>query len=368
MIKKISKWLNVNATFKKRRAGFYIDLAHAIRNADSLRRFLEAGQAHLIKYNQPGQAEIYAEMLENLNQSNGSLRGMMGDLVPTTDLLTLAAIDRGRTDIEKSDGLRWLAQNIGTLKELKTMVIKSVSILGFVIPVVATTLAVISIKFIPLFEKNLSHEHWSSLGQSLYWVSYASTHWFYIIIPSIVFLGFSFARSFGHWVGNSRRVFESKFKIIRLPYLLHRDYMCANFFVSLAGLLKTKVSLKSALEALYDASNPYLKWHIEEILFNLKGNPTNITEAFDTGLLAPELHLRLANYSVMKGGFEAGLIDLATNGMEHVKEEVEKSSKYLNFLSIVFVVAAVGYLYFGNLEIAYSIKNYQESNIQSNRF
>lgn len=367
-MKRIIRWFNINATFKKRRAGFYVDLAHAIRNADSLRRFLEAGQAHLIKYNDPGQAEIYGEMLENLNQSNGSLRGMMGDLVPTTDLLTLTAIDRGRTDVEKSDGLRWLAQNIGTLKELKTMVIKSVSVLGFVVPVVAATLATISIKFIPLFEKNLSHEHWSSLGQSLYWVSYATTHWFFIIVPVAIFLSVAFARSFGRWTGNSRRVFERKFRVLRLPYLLHRDYVCANFFVSLAGLLKTKVSLKGALESLYDAANPYLKWHIEEILFNLKENPTSITEAFDTGLLAPDLHLRLANYSATKGGFETGLIDLATNGMEHVKEEVEKSSKYLNFLSIVFVVLSVAYLYFGNMEIAYGIKNYQESNLQSKKF
>ena len=367
-MKKLIRWFNVHVTFSKRRAGFYIDLAYAILNADSIRRFLQAGETHLIRYKEPNQAVIYSEMLDNLNQSNGSLRGMMGDLVPTSDLLTLAAIDRGRSDREKHDGLRWLAETIGTLKDLKTMVVKSVSVLAFVIPIIVITLAVISVKFIPLFEKNLSHEHWSSLGQSLYWLSYITTNYFYVIVPLAVILGFYFVRSFAHWTGNSRQTFEAKFKILRLPYILYRDYMCATFFIALAGLLKTKVSLKGSLEALYDAANPYLKWHIETILDNLKDNPKSITEAFDTGLIAPDLHLRLSNYSVTKGGFELGLIDLATNGMDHVKEEVEKTSKYLNFLSIVFVVSAVGYLYFGNLEIAYSIKNYQESSVQSKKF
>jgi len=367
-MQKIIRWFNIYFTFSKRRSGFYVDLAYAILNADSIRRFLHAGEEHLIKHKEPGQAAIYSEMLDNLNQSNGSLRGMMNDLVPTSDLLTLAAIDRGRDDQEKHDGLRWLAETIGTLKELKKMVVKSVSVLGFVIPIIAVTLAVISVEFIPLFEKNLSHVHWSTLGQSLYWLSYITTHFFYIVIPVVILLAFYFARSFARWTGSTRQTFEAKFKIIRLPYLLYRDYICATFFVALAGLLKTKVSLRGSLEALYDAANPYLKWHIETILDNLKNNPTSITEAFDTGLIAPDLYLRLSNYSATKGGFELGLIDLATNGLEHVKEEVEKTSKYLNFLSIVFVVSSIGYLYFGNLEIAYSIKNYHESSFQSKKF
>lgn len=351
--------------FSKRRGGFYVDLAHAILNADSLLRFLKAGEDHLITYEEPRQADIYAEMLDNLNQSKGSLRGMMDGLVPTSDLLLLAAIDRGRTDQEKHDGLIWLASTIETLNELKKLIIGSVAILGFIVPIVAVTLVIIATNFIPLFEKILTHEYWSGLGQSLYWVSYIATNWAFVLVPTLIILTYFIYKSFSNWVGNSRYLFEKKARVIRLPYLLYRDYMSANFLVGLSGLLTTKVSLKASLEALHEAASPFLRWHIETILDNLKNNPKSITEAFDTGLLAPDLHLRLANYSHAKGGFESGLIDLATNGLKHVKGEVEKSSKYLSILTIIFVVLSLGYLYFSNIEIAYSIKNHQEANIQS---
>lgn len=350
--------------FKGRRTGFYVDLAKAIIDGDSLSRWLRSSEEHLIKHNQPGQAELYAEMLDNLNVSNGSLSGMMYGLVPDSDLLILSSIDAGRSDEEKHDGLQSLAESIETLDGLKNMIISSVAILAFVVPVTIGTLIAISLEFIPLYEKNLSHEYWSSLGKSLYYIAFATTNYYYIIVPVLSLLVWLYARSFAKWTGKTRAAFERYAKIIRIPHMLYKNYMCAVYFVSLAALLKTRTSLREALEILQEASSPYLKKHIETTLNKLAIKPKDITEAFDTGLVPPDLYLRLSNYS-NKNGFDLGLIELATNGMKHVKGEVQTTSKYLNFLTIVFVALTVAYLYYGNANIAYGIKDYRESHMDS---
>ena len=357
---KLLRFISIQFTFKNRRILFYKALAKAIIDADSLRRFLQANADHLNNYGEPRQADLYLEMIDNLNAGNGSLRLMMTGLVPESDLLILSSIDAGRNDQEKYDGLMFLAKTVTELNGLKKMIRKALELLVFVVPIMIAMLISISHKFVPLYERNLPHEKWPAIGQCLYWLSYATTHWYMYILPGVALVVYLFAKSFSTWTGNSRRLFERYATLLRIPYVLNRNYTCSTYFVSMAALLQTKANLKEALEKLLESSNKYLAWHIEATLDNLKRNPGNITEAFDTGLLPPDLHLALSNYS-QKNGFEAGLIELGTTGIENLKMEVETASGRLNLLTIVFVALSIAFLYFGNLEIAYEIKNQKQA-------
>ncbi len=354
----VGRWYQIQI-FRTRRAGFYIDLGKAIQEADSLKRFLRAGEEHLLKYKEPGQAALYAEMLANLNHYRGKISGMMSGLVPEADLLSLTAIDSSSSDAEKHAGLRWLSTNIKALAKLRGHIIQAVSILPIVIPIAIGILVYVSTKFVPLFEERLSHEFWSSSSQVLYWVSYAVTHWYLPIAIVCALVGYFYQRSFTQWCGISRRNFEKKIRLLRIPHVLHRDHTCATYFVGLANLLRTKVPLSDALVRLSEKAEPYLRWHIETTIANLKERPGKLVEAFDTGLIAPDLFLRLSNFSAKKG-FELGLIDLAETGMEHIENEVIKTSKYLYIGSIAFVALTIAFLYFGVTGIAYDVKNHQE--------
>jgi hypothetical protein len=361
----IKRWIQIRI-FRTRRAGFYIDLGKAIQEADSLKRFLRAGEEHLLKYKEPGQAALYAEMLTNLNQYRGKLAGMTTGLVPESDLLSLAAIDNCSSDAEKHAGLRWMAKNIKALEKLRGHIIQALAILPIVIPIAIGILVYVSTMFVPLFEQRLSHEFWSPKSQVLYWVSYSVTHWHFAIVIVSSILGYLYQRSFTHWRGISRRNFEQKIRVLRIPHVLHRDHTCATYFVALANLLRTKVPLSDALVKLSERAEPYLYWHIQTTLSKLKERPGKLIEAFDTGLIAPDLFLRLSNFSAKKG-FELGLIDLAESGMEHIENEVIKTSKYLYIGSIAFVAFTIGFLYFGVMGIAYDVKNHQEAYQLNNR-
>ena len=361
MFNRFFRYLQVRFTFQPRRAGFYRDLGLAIKNTDNLKRYLTDNRDHLVRYKQSAQAKLFDEMIENLNAGGGSLEVMMNNLVPASDLLALSAIDGGRNDDERNDGLQQLSKSIKLLSSLKKIIMASVSILAVVIPVIFIAMFVVAKKLVPLYEESLTHEHWSTLGQSLYWLSYLATNWAIPLIAVSLVCAYYYSKSFANWSGKSRHFFEKRVRIVRIPYLIYRDYVCSNFLVALSGLLKADVSLGRALTRLHDVATPYLRWHIELIIDNLKNNPKNLSDAFDTGLIAPDLHLRLSNLTRTQKGIESALIELSDNGFEFVREEVEKTSGYLKLLVYAFATVAIIYIYGANVVISYDINEYRNT-------
>lgn len=365
MLNRFFRYLQIHLTFQSRRAGFYRDLGLAIKNTDNLKRYLTDNRDHLIKHKQLGQAKLYDEMIENLNSGNGSLEAMMNDLVPDSDMLTLSAIDQGRNDNEKNDGLQRLSKSITLVRDLKKIVKTSVSVLGVVMPVIFIGLLLVAKKLVPQYEQSLSHDHWSSLGKSLYWVSYVATNWAIPLMVGGALSAYYLFKSFSHWAGRGRSVFEKKIYVLRIPYLIYRDYVCSSFLIALSSLLRADISLGRALSRLRDSATPYLQSHIDQIINNLKNNPKNISDAFDTGLIAPDLHLRLSNLTRTQKGIESALIELSDNGFEFVKEEVEKTSAYLKTLATILAAISILYIYGANVTISYDIGEYRSTHINS---
>lgn len=362
MLSRFQRWRSISQ-FNKNREGFYDDVAEAIQDKESIKLFLLNTKAHLDLHNQSVKAIVYSELISKLsNDASWKFCDMLSGIVPQSDMLILAANDKAGSEEDLVEGFRFLANSIRNMKVLKSTVLKALYTPMLVFPVMITFLLIIALNFIPENESILSHEHWLPRDQVLYWISYAIIHFGFYILAGVLALSYLYWYSFGAWRGELRVKFE-RIPVIGTPYVIYRDYNAANFLTALASLLKAKVDLVSALESLKENSSMWMAWHINRVLDNLRISANDPTNAFDTGLLSPEIHLRLSNFVRRKQNFHEGVMRIGIEGIQYVNKEVEKSSIKLNVASLLLTVIVVLSLQITNLSISYTINRYMKQEI-----
>lgn len=337
--------------FNASREAFYADFAEAIDDGDSTTTYFESVRDFLLKNQRNSQADIYALMLARMEEDEGRISHMLKGIVVDDDLLALRAIDESVSESARAESLRFLANSIKQRRKMAATVLKACVVLITMTPIIVAFACFISIFFVPEYEKVTPHTSWPAVGVILYWISQAIRHFGFLILGICAVAGFAFKWSFANWAGTAR------VKVDRyLPYRLYRDYTSANFLVALAAMLMAKKSLVDALHSLNEQATPWLSWHITKILRNMDDDPDDYAKAFNTGLLSPEIHLRLSNYA-RRTSFSEGLMKLGTEGMVHVQEGVEKSGFKINLVATFASVAILLFFYGGNLLIGNSVRS-----------
>lgn len=339
------KFKNARKAFQKERESFYDDLAEAIGDKENVKDFLTSQQALCRKNGKDGLAKLYGVMLTRMDEEEGKFSHILEPIVPLSDLLSLAAIDQTHADDDRVASFRFLAQNIRNTRMMRATLLKSMITPIVVTPVIIAFALIISLFFVPEYVKVASPDKWPLIGQILYGISYSITNYGILIGAASVALCYGFAWTFPNWTGERRAKWDNYF-----PYKLYRDYQSANFLVALASLMQAKKTLVEALNLLKEQANPWLTWHIRKILQNLDDTPDDYSSAFDTGVLSTELHMRLSNYA-RRSSFTAGLTRLGTDGINHVRMSVEKSSSKMNLIAIFVTVFVILFFYGGNLMI-----------------
>lgn len=336
--------------FNKTRENFYEDLAEAILDKESLRDFLSNLRDFLTQHGQKARAGIFTRMLERMDEEEGRLSHILKTIVPDEDILTLLAIDSITKDKERSAALSFHADTLRKAKKMKATVVKAMMTPIMVTPIVCAFAYIISVFFIPEYEKIAPPSKWPQIGQILYVISVVLRGYGTFIGIGMIAGIVTFVKSFSRWKGPLRSKVDKY-----LPYKMYRDYNGAKFLVALSSLVNSKLSLAEALELLSSRASPWMSWHIQEILKNMDDHPDDYARAFNTGILSPEIHQRLSTYA-RRSSFSDGLVRLGTDGLVHVHESVEKSSTKVNIIAIFGTVFAIMFFYGGNLMISQAIQ------------
>lgn len=343
-------------SFNDIRENFYEDLVEAIRDKETIKVFLLSTQEHYEKNDQKGLANLYGEMLENVGEGGWKISNMMKGIVPDSDMLILTANDNVTSEADQISGFMYLAATIRKMRELKSTVKMALITPMLVFPVLIFFILMIAYLFVPENEKILSHEHWNSNEQILYWISYAVLNYGILIAGGGIFLVLGYIKTFANWTGETRSKMEA-IPVLGTPYLIYRNFQAANFLTALASLMKSRLDLVSGLGKLQENATPWMRWHISETLNHLHEFPNDSSGAFNTGLLSPELHMRLTSYE-RRSNFNDGLLRMGTDGMSHVTKEVKSSSMKLNIASLVVTVLSIVALYGTNLSITDTINKH----------
>lgn len=350
--------------FNARRESFYIDLAEAIDDNESITLFLARRRDFCIEQGLSGMRLIYDTMLARLGENEGRLSHVLETIVPAGDLISLAANDHAQDDRNRADDLRALANSIARSRMMFAILRKALAGPAMAAPVIIAFPILIALVFIPQYEAIAPPSEWGSWGRSLYAFSVLlRTHGVLVatLVPAAVF---AFVKSFTLWRGSLRRKLDR-----HLPYSLYRDFVGTSFLTALARLTKARVGIAEALATLEEKATPWLAWHIGQIRDNLQTKPDDYAAAFDTGLLAPDIHLRLVTYAERsRGDFSEGLTRLGTDGLMYVHASVERSGARLTVASLFLAVAVLAYFYGGNTMITRTVSHLVQDRTDSLRY
>jgi type II secretory pathway component PulF len=328
------------SALKQRRAEFYFDVASAMADKVPLFSVLKQYEARARRRNR-GDGLMYREMLNALQV--GALSDALKPIVSTTELILLDAIQRGG-DSELANGLMFLSETVEKLDRM-TMLARKAVIYPLVLFLVFTSMLVgFSLYAVPIIEALLPPDRWPPMGKLVYAVSkFIVNYGMQTAITAFVML-ILFLYSLPRWQSPLRRRLD-KF----IPYSVYRVYLGSMLVVSLSVLLKSGVSLRSALERAMKFSNAWLRWHIREILKGLSDkNAARFGAAFKTGLLSWDLEDRIEDASQRRDPV-AAFVKIGVGSIEKIFKSVEAASGKINTFMLVFGGLVLGSMMLGFL-------------------
>lgn len=351
--------------FCSRRDEFYLQLAKSIERKERLRTFLiEEHKISKAKNTRNKSRELALSlMLKKLSEGNEfKISQILADIVPKQDKLMLSAVDHSK---DKPETLRSLVHAIREQKEAKSQLRKALVPPFIMLPGVFIFSYILATRSIPIIAKIAPPEVWTPFNNSVKVFSEGVANYGFVVLglffAFIVFFGYQMPR----WKGMMRSRIEQipqsvallVFPVfpIALPLSIYRDFQVTLLLTSLAVLLKSGASLSTALDSLRSNAQPWMQWHLRRVSRHLYVAPTEYIEAFAKGLLSPKLLARLATTIRGDSRFDRVLIELGTQGVREVRQEIEKSSKGLNTLLMIASAACVVFLYVGQLSIAQSM-------------
>lgn len=314
------------STFTVNRAAFYFDVASAMTDKIPLFTVLKEYEARARRRNR-GDGLMYKEMLKSLQI--GSLADALKPMVSNVELILLDALQRGGDD-ELAKGLNFLSQTVEKLDNMAAVARKAV-----VYPIVlfitfATMMVAFSLYAIPVIVALLPADKWPFLGKVVYAASQFIVNYGWQTASVVIAAVLIFMTSLPRWQSPIRRFFDKS-----MPYSVYRVYSGSVLIVSLSVLLSMGVSLRSALERAMKYSNPWMRWHLREILKGLSDkNASRFGLAFQTGLLNWELEDRIEDASKRRDPV-AAFVKIGVGSIDKIVKSVEAAASKINTVMLV---------------------------------
>lgn len=320
VIEKTQLW-TARREFWSMRADFYYDMA--ITMEDRVPLFTTLRKLELRAKNRaPHQAVMYRQMIRSLE--SGSFAMALQGCVPTNELVLIDSL-QGAGDANMAEGLKFLSSTAEKIDAMTTTARKALVYPLSLLVLFGALLTGFALGVVPTLTSVLPPDKWPFLGKILYEVSLIiGNHGFKIVMVFVSILVL-FMYSLPRWASPVRRRLDKFF-----PYSFYRDFSGAMLIVSLASMMRSGVSLRSALESNLKFCNAWTRWHIQRILLRLSSaNTSNFGDAFQTGMLNQYLEDRVQDAAERRNPIEA-FVKIGVNSIDRVILNIEASAKRVN--------------------------------------
>lgn len=330
------------ALFRLNRADFYRDFAEMFDRGEPVLSWLEGEIKNAVSTKQGWRAwglrQIATRYRSGLEA--GRIVYTLGGVMPTSDRLMLAAIDRAP---DRPACLRALSVAVRQQQAIKQVVIEGAVLPGVMLPLSAILIWIMSDVMIaidksaPVYVRDALWVGWNLVAKVIAEFSMAYG------IPTLALFGGAIGAllwSLPRWRGRYRLKVES------LPvYSMYRDFQTGLLLTSLATFLRTGAPLRSSLEDISKQSNPWMRWHIKRILSALDQDPNATVSAFSRGAMSSALVARMTTLSRSAGrSFADVLVELGTDKAEEVVSRVKQAALVSSFFLVGGLAAVAGYM------------------------
>ncbi len=191
----------------------------------------------------------------------------------------------------------------------------------FVLVIACAVIVYLNSQVFTQFRMIKPEKDWPIEGLRLVWVAQLVTHWWWILIVSIIALCLVFKFIMANYTG-FLRPFLDRFP----PFSFYRQLVAARLLETLGLLVANGVVFRSAIKVMQLQANPYLFSHLDNMGHQISVGKSNIGDVLDTGLVNEQDLMRLRVMAEVKG-FEHGLIRMGIRGTEQVTLTMKIVSK-----------------------------------------
>jgi type II secretory pathway component PulF len=312
--------------FKAKRADFYYELSMSLFEhvplVTTLRKYEQRARNRGSTQN-----ILFLNMLRGL-QSGGLSSAMNGIATPMELILISSTQSAG--DQAMADGLKFLSEMVRKLERTREILIVSISYPLLLLCIFVGMMVAFALMAVPVLAELLAPEKWPPLGRLLYWMSYGLTQYGIYVLALCVGGLIAFALSLPLWTSALRRRLDDHF-----PYNIYRDYVGAVLLMALAAMMRSGVSLRTALERSQQFAKPWMKWHVRKIMQNL-ARPTSpyFGQAFQSGVLNQAMCDKVQDASERRDPV-ASFIRAGSMAIDEMTEVLHRRFKILNIAMIV---------------------------------
>lgn len=358
-------------SFHSNRIEFYLDWKKSIEAGEVLIDFLRAEYEISVNKQTANFSRAYAlkAMIQRVAAGNETAPSrIVGLSMPANDRVLLSAADQyGMKALITV--LDELAASINVQREAGAVIRSALITPIILMPGLAALCYILSTRIIPIVEDIAPKEVWTPFNNSIRLLAnFIRFNWPYIVMISVLSIAL-FIYAAPRWTGNFRLRVERirpsvavwlspifPFSFI-LPLSIYRDFQAISVLSSLSVLLKMGLTLKEALLVVSRSSRPYLRFHINRILFYIDEMPLEVSTAFKTGLLSPHVAARFATTARTSKKFEEVLVEAGSTGSFYIRNEVKKAAQKLNVIFSSIALGLTLFLYIGQQNIYLSMQN-----------
>jgi type II secretory pathway component PulF len=196
-----------------------------------------------------------------------------------------------------------------------------------------------SVAILPKIGSVLDPASWPPPAKKLNSMSNFVREDWYIVIAVVVGLAILINWSLPRVVGPIRKILD---KIP--PYSFYKAFHSANILISLASLMRSGIPYVNALEELAKLSTPYLRKHLNQIIYNMSDG-RDIGEAMDTGLFSTEMMVSIHMMS-QNADFQAAINEIGRAAVQRSIDKISTIAGLLNAVALLGVTGYVGWVYY----------------------
>ena len=321
----------------QRRAAFYYDLGATLQDRVPLVTTLSKYHSRA-RTRKPTTALMYLQMLRGLQM--GSLSHALAGIASPVEQ-TLIDATQAAGDASMAEGLVFMSMTVEKTDMMVSTMRKAVVYPLTLLTMFVAMMVGFAVTAVPILAELMPHEKWPLLGRMLYNVSMVITNhgiWIGLLFVALIA---GFLSAMPRWTGPMRMRLDRY-----LPFSIYRDYAASLLLISLSSMMRSGVSLRSALERCMKFSSPWLRWHIRKIMSNLsKPNTPFFGQAFSTGVMSQEMEDRVQDASERRDPVEAfvrmgvGSIDRMVVAMEERASIINRGMVVICGLILAFMMA-----------------------------
>lgn len=256
--------------------------------------------------------------------------------VPMTEVMSI------RAGLKSGDPVTGMRNTIDALDASSSMMGTIVGKLSYPAALLTALCGLIyffSVAILPKIASVMDPASWPPPAQTLNNMSTFVREDWYVIILVIAAFAFVVNWSLPRVTGRLRLILDHL-----PPYSFYKAFHGANILISLAALMRSGIPYVNALGELSKQSTPYLREHLEQMIFNMSDGQ-GIGEAMDTGIFSSEMMVSIHMMS-QNADFQAAIHEIGKAAVLRSIERISSISGMLSGLSLLGVTAYVGWVYY----------------------